>query len=64
MFKTLLFRGSRYKLELWDTAGQEKYRSLVKSYLKNADCCIYVHDVNGTNQFTQTSPPTTTSSTG
>lgn len=47
MFKTVAFKGSKYKIELWDTAGQEKYRSLVKTYLKNADCCIYVHDVNG-----------------
>lgn len=47
MSKQMEYRGRRYKLELWDTAGQEKYRSLVKNYLKDADCALFVHDVNG-----------------
>lgn len=32
------------KLNLWDTAGQEKFRSLTKSYLQNAEAAIVVYD--------------------
>ena len=49
MFKTLSYRGRKYRLELWDTAGQEKYRSLVRNYLRDTDCALFVHDVNGTS---------------
>ena len=34
------------KLQLWDTAGQEKFRSIAKGYFKNAHGCIMVYDVN------------------
>lgn len=30
---------------MWDTAGQERYRSLIPTYLKNAQCVIFVFDV-------------------
>ncbi|XP_048766336.1 uncharacterized protein LOC125673687 [Ostrea edulis] len=33
-------------LTIWDTAGQEKYRSLTGSYYRGAHCCIIVFDVN------------------
>jgi Ras-related protein Rab-4B len=45
MTKQMKYKNLNYKLELWDTAGQEKYRSLVKGYLKGADVCIFVYDV-------------------
>lgn len=50
MTKQIKYKNTNYKLELWDTAGQEKYRSLVKGYLKGADVCIFVYDV--TSKFT------------
>ena len=33
------------KFELWDTAGQEKYRSLAKVFYKNAAVCVLVYDI-------------------
>ena len=33
-----------FKIELWDTAGQEKYNSLCKSFFKNVDGIVYVTD--------------------
>ena len=33
------------KFEIWDTAGQEKYRSLAKVFYKNAAVCILVYDI-------------------
>jgi len=31
-------------LQIWDTAGQEKFQSLSKSFYRNADACILVYD--------------------
>lgn len=44
MGKNVRYKGNMYRVELWDTAGQEKYRSLVKGYLKGADACVFVYD--------------------
>ena len=33
------------KYEIWDTAGQEKYRSLAKVFYKNASVCILVYEI-------------------
>jgi small GTP-binding protein len=33
------------KLQLWDTAGQEKYRSMAKSYYRGAIGVIIFYDV-------------------
>ena len=33
------------KYEIWDTAGQEKYRALAKVFYKNASVCILVYDI-------------------
>lgn len=30
---------------MWDTAGQERYRSLIPTYMKNAQCVVFVFDV-------------------
>ena len=33
------------KLNIWDTAGQEKYRSLIKIYFRAADLAVFVVDL-------------------
>ena len=33
------------KFEIWDTAGQEKYRILAKLFYKNAKAIILVYDI-------------------
>ena len=44
--KTVITKeGKEIKLELWDTAGQEKYRSLIKFFYKNADCIVLGYDI-------------------
>jgi small GTP-binding protein len=30
----------KYKIQIWDTAGQENYSSIVKSYFKGSDICL------------------------
>jgi Ras-related protein Rab-2A len=40
------------KLQIWDTAGQEIFRSIIKSYYKNAAAVILVYDVTDRKSFT------------
>ena len=39
------------KFEIWDTAGQEKYRALAKVFYKNAAVCILVYDITRKASF-------------
>ena len=39
------------KFEIWDTAGQEKYRSLAKVFYKNASVCILVYEITRKQSF-------------
>ena len=36
---------------MWDTAGQEKYKSLVPAYLRDANCCIIVFEIGREESF-------------
>lgn len=51
MSKNVHYKGHLYKLMLWDTAGQEKYRSLIPAYLKDAHCAVFVYDVTNLKSF-------------
>ena len=43
--------GSLVKVKIFDTAGQEIYRSLSENYYKKADCCLLVYDITNKNSF-------------
>ena len=43
--------GTKIKLKLIDTAGQEKFRSLAKSYYKNAEGVLFVFSYDDKNSF-------------
>jgi len=43
--------GNKIKLQVWDTAGQEKYRSLGVAYYRGADACMLVFDVTDKTTF-------------
>ena len=34
------------KLNIFDTAGQERFRSLPRSYLKGTDAVLFLYDMN------------------
>ena len=34
-----------YKVNLWDTMGQEKYKSMTKIFFKNSKIVLYVYDI-------------------
>ena len=39
------------KFDIWDTAGQEKYRALTKLFYQNAAVCIIVYDIARASSF-------------
>lgn len=43
--KKIRYNETDYVLNLWDTAGQEKYNSLIPMYYRNANAAIIVYDV-------------------
>ncbi|VDP69236.1 unnamed protein product [Echinostoma caproni] len=40
-----------YTIQLWDTAGQEKYRSIVRTYFRKVDGVIIIYDVTCPESF-------------
>ena len=51
-FKEIILKnGEKVQLKLLDTAGQEKYRALAKSYFKNADGVFFVYALDNEESF-------------
>jgi len=40
-----------YRIQIWDTAGQENFRSITRSYYKNSVCALVVYDVTKKKSF-------------
>lgn len=49
--KNIHHNGHLYRLLLWDTAGQEKFRSLIPAYLRDAHCAVFVYDVTAKKSY-------------
>ena len=49
--KNLVLDGRKIQLAIWDTAGQEKYRSLAPIYYRDADVAIVVYDLTKPHSF-------------
>ena len=49
--KTLFINGKTVKLQIWDTAGQEKFRNITTSYYRGAHGIIIVCDVTAGKTF-------------
>ena len=43
--------GKRYKLQIWDTAGQEKFRSISTMYFRGAHGVCLVFDLTNPTSF-------------
>ena len=39
------------RMQVWDTAGQEKFDSITTNYYKNSDVAIFVYSINDKNSF-------------
>ena len=45
------YNGKAYKIQLWDTTGQEEFRSITRGYYKNSICAFVVYDITNKNSF-------------
>lgn len=41
----------KYKIQIWDTGGQEKFSPLVKAYYRNSTCAIVMFDLTNRGSF-------------
>ena len=53
MQKKLIINGKTYTINLWDTIGQEQFRSLTKIFMKGARIVIFVYDITRRETFEQ-----------
>ena len=49
--KNVFLEDKTIRLIMWDTAGQERFKSLIPSYLKNANCIILTYDISNKSSF-------------
>jgi Ras-related protein Rab-6A len=50
--KTMNYKGKQIKLQIWDSAGQEKFRSLIPNYIRGASLIFLVYDITNQQSFT------------
>jgi len=43
--------GYKIRMQIWDTAGQEKFNSLISNYYKNTDVAIFVYSIDKEESF-------------
>ena len=49
--KIELDNNNKVKIQIWDTAGQEQYRSLAKLFYQNTSAAMLVYDITNENSF-------------
>jgi len=49
--RTITIKDNQIKLQIWDTAGQEKFRSITRSYYRGAAGAILVYDISRRDTF-------------
>ena len=47
----VIIRDNTYLIQIWDTAGQENFRSITRSYYKNTACAIIVYEISNKKSF-------------
>ena len=49
--KIININNKNIKLQIWDTAGQECFRSIIRSYYRNSAGAILVYDISNRTSF-------------
>jgi small GTP-binding protein len=51
--KRVIVKNKKYCINLWDTIGQEQFRSLTKIFMKDSKIVIFVYDITRNSTFKQ-----------
>ena len=49
--KNIEINKKTYRIQVWDTAGQENFRSITRSYFKNSVCAMVTYDISNRKSF-------------
>ena len=49
--KAFEYKGKKYLIKLFDTAGQERFRSITQTYLRLGDAYFFVFDITNEHSF-------------
>ena len=49
--KTIRYKGRLIKLQIWDSAGQEKFKSLIPNYIRGSSLIFLIFDVSKKDTF-------------
>jgi small GTP-binding protein len=49
--KNIVYNNTNIILQIWDTAGQEKFQVVTKSFVKGSDGIIYMYDITQKQSF-------------
>ena len=49
--KNIQIDGKVFRIQIWDTAGQETFRSITRAYYKNSVCAFVVYDISNRATF-------------
>ena len=50
-YKSIVINGKKVRLVFWDTAGQEKFRSLSRIFLNKSNIVVFVYDITKRDSF-------------
>ena len=51
MAKNIVIKDRNVKIQIWDTAGSEAYRSIKRTYYKGSACTFIVYDITEKKTF-------------
>ena len=49
--KNIKINDKVFRIQIWDTAGQENFRSITRAYYKNSCCALVVYDISSRETF-------------
>ena len=49
--KTITINDNKIKFDIWDTAGQEKFRAITKIFYKDAQVIVFVYEITTISTF-------------
>jgi small GTP-binding protein len=64
VFKVISLAGVRIKLQIWDTAGQDKYKTITQNYYRNSQGVLIVFALDSRDSFASVRTPPLMKATG